>query len=195
MTRLSTKHVVLGLMVDRSTYGYRLARDVSDRLGFLAIGESSVYKLLERLEMDGWVEETGERTIGRTRRGAPRVLYRATDEGVEQFRRWLHAPSGRAIVRDELHAKLALSQPDDLPQLLRAVEEQMADAANDLASLTRPSLSASATDALPWDAVARMMLDDFKARSLEALVDWLGSVTEVIEQRIAQGGEASPRGE
>ena len=72
MGRLSTKHAVLGLMIDRPSYGYNLQQQIAERLGFLGLAESTVYKTLERLEQDGWVEEVGQKQVGGTRRGAPR---------------------------------------------------------------------------------------------------------------------------
>jgi len=193
MANLSTKHVVLGLMIERPSYGYGLQQQVSDRLGFLGLAESAIYKTIERLEADGWVEEVGEKQVGRTRRGAPRVLYRATPEGVAQFRTWMAEPSDRATVRDELHAKLALSDPTDLPQLLASAEAQARECLADLASIQRPALTTTDSGELPWPAVAGAMIDDFKARWLEVLVDWLDEVCRLIEDRIERGGAVGPR--
>lgn len=171
-------------MIDRPSYGYGLQQQVTERLGFLELAESAIYKTIERLEADGWVEEVGEKQAGRTRRGAPRVLYRATAEGTAQFRRWMEEPCDRAVVRDELHAKLALADPTDLPQLMHMADEQAQACLAELAALKRPPLASLAADA-PWSAVARVMTDDFKARWLESLIDWLNAICEVIEDRIA----------
>ena len=170
-------------MIDRPSYGYGLQQQITERLGFLELAESAIYKTIERLEADGWVEEVGEKQAGRTRRGAPRVLYRATPEGTEQFQRWMHEPCDRAVVRDELHAKLALADPTDLPQLLEMAEEQAQACLAELTALNRPPLATVTAD-IPWSAVARMMTDDFKARWLESLIDWLNAIAEVIEDRI-----------
>jgi DNA-binding PadR family transcriptional regulator len=193
MSRLSTKHVVLGLMIDRPSYGYRLQQQIGERLGFLGLAESAVYKTIERLEEDGWVEEVGERQVGRTRRGVPRVLYHATDEGVAQFKRWMAEPSDRTVLRDELQAKLVLSDPDDLPRLVEMAEAQARECLAELALLSRPSLATAATPDVPWDAAARMMVDDFKARWLEGLIDWLTSICEVMEERIQRSADLAPR--
>jgi DNA-binding PadR family transcriptional regulator len=184
MGRLSTKHAVLGLMIDRPSYGYNLQQQIGERLGFLGLAESTVYKTLERLELDGWVEEVGEKQAGRTRRGAPRVLYRATPEGVTHFKSWMAESSDRACLRDELQTKLALSDPDDLPRLLELAEAQSRECLDELMALARPSLSELATADVEWSIAARYMVDDFKARWLESLVDWLDGICEVMEERI-----------
>jgi DNA-binding PadR family transcriptional regulator len=184
MSKLSTKHVVLGLMIDRSSYGYGLQQQIAERLGFLGLAESAVYKTIERLEADGWIEEAGEKRVGRTRRGVPRILYRATPEGVVQFRDWMARPTDRSALRDELQAKLALSTPTDLPQLLRMAETQQQECLAELATLSRPGLASAGDADVQWSAAARMMVDDFKARWLESLVDWLTAICEVMEERI-----------
>ena len=94
MGRLSTKHAVLGLMIDRPSYGYNLQQQIAERLGFLGLAESTVYKTLERLEQDGWVEEVGQKQVGGTRRGAPRILYRATPDGVASWKSSRASASG-----------------------------------------------------------------------------------------------------
>ena len=92
--------------------------------------------------------------------------------------------SDRAVLRDELQAKLALSDPGDLPQLLAMAEEQARECLQELMALARPSLSELATADVEWELAARYMVDDFKARWLESLVDWLDGICEVMEERI-----------
>jgi DNA-binding PadR family transcriptional regulator len=121
---LSTKHVVLGLLIERQGYGYDLLQRARSRFGSLGLSENFVYRTLERLEQDGWIEETGDKSVGNTRRGAPRVMYRSTALGRDRFKEWIATPSERAVLRDDLQAKLNLSEPDDLPELLAVAERQ-----------------------------------------------------------------------
>lgn len=188
MAKLSTKHVVLGLVVERPGYGYSLQQRMSERLGFLDLAESAVYKTIARLEEDGLVEEARQGAGLGMRRGGQRILYQATDRGVDEFRSWMASPSDRAVLRDELQTKLALSNPRDLPQLLRAAEDQSRLCLADLEGLRRGSIGLAGTTSMPWPAAAQMMVDDFKARWLEAMVAWLDAICEVIEARIAQDG-------
>ena len=189
MSRLSTKHAVLGLMIDRPSYGYRLQQEVAERLGFLDLANSAIYKILERLEQDGLVEETGQTPVGRTRRGAPRVLYQATARGEKQFAQWIAQPSARGVLRDELQAKLAVSRVDDLPQLLAAAEQQTDMCIAELSRLKRPPVYAADGGEIPWPQLSSLMVDDFHARWLECLIGWLEALCEVLESRI----ESSPK--
>jgi len=192
MSGLSTRHVVLGLLVERPGYGYDLQQRIDARLGFLGLSESAVYKILERLEADGWIEETGARRIGATRRGAPRVMYRATSLGRERFRAWIAAPCERAVLRDELQAKLNVAEPDDLPELLAGAEAQARACLAELATLSRPALASVAEPEVPWRDAATMMVDDFRVRSLQTLVDWLDAICELMEERIRRASRSAP---
>jgi DNA-binding PadR family transcriptional regulator len=180
VSRLSTKHVVLGLLVERNSYGYALQQRVSERFGFLELADSAIYKTLERLAADGCVEEVSARRSGRN----ARVLYRATPRGVEEFESWMAHGTERPFLRDELHAKLALSGPEDLPNLLAAVEAQSQQCLADLAELgrqARPSVTASNVS---WNVTSLLLVDDFRARFLECMVDWLAVAAEAIQDEI-----------
>jgi DNA-binding PadR family transcriptional regulator len=184
MSGLSTRHIVLGLLVERPGYGYDLQQRIDARLEFLGLSESAVYKILERLEAEGWIEEAGERRIGATRRGAPRVMYRATSLGRERFKAWLAAPCERPLMRDELQAKLKVAEPRDLPDLLAVAEAQGHECLTELTALRRPVLARVAEPEVPWHDAATMMVDDYRLRSLQTLVDWLDAICDLLDERI-----------
>jgi DNA-binding PadR family transcriptional regulator len=188
---LSTKHVVLGLLIEQPGYGYDLLKRARSRFGYLGLSDNFVYKTLERLEEDGFIEERGDKSTGKTRRGAPRVMYRATPLGRENFKQWIATPSERAVLRDELQAKLNLSEPDDLPELLAVAEEQGRECVAELATLRRPVLATVAEPEVPWHHAAVMMVDDLNLRWLQALVDWLNAICELIEERIELTSESA----
>ncbi len=190
MSGLSTRHVVLGLLVERPGYGYDLQQRIGARLGFLNLSESAVYKILERLEREGWIEEMGRKEIGATRRGAPRVTYRATPLGRERFEQWMATPCERALLRDELQAKLNVADPRDLPELLAAAEAQGRECLAELATLQRPVLAQAIEPTVPWQDAATLMVDEFRLRYLQMLVDWLDAICELIEERIRSAPRA-----
>jgi len=180
VSRLSTKHVVLGLLVEHNSYGYALQQRVSERFGFLELADSAIYKTLERLEAEGCVEEVPRQRSARN----ARVLYRATARGCEEFESWMAQGSERPFLRDELHAKLALSGPEDLPKLLAAVEAQSQQCLADLAELGRQARPPVTASKVSWDVTSLLLVDDFRARFLECMVDWLAVAAEVIQDEI-----------
>ena len=168
-----------------------LQQRLDTHLGFLGLSETIVYKTLDRLEQDGLIEEIPGRRRARTRRGTERVIYRATPLGVQQFQAWIAQPSERAVLRDELQAKLIVVQPDCLPTLVDVAEAQERECLAELNALRRPSLARAASPEVPWREAAGMMVEDVTIRWLQCLVEWLGAICEVMEERIARSSVPS----
>lgn len=184
MSGLSGKYAVLGLLIERPGYGYDLQQRLDQRLGFLGLSGNAVYGMLDRLEESGWIEEDDRKRVRRTKRAAGRVTYRATPLGRQRFSAWIATPSQRAVLRDELQAKLVLVQPDDLPSLLAVAEAQERDCLAELHGLGRPALAQAASPDVPWQEASVMMVDDVNIRWLQCLVDWLSAICEVMDERI-----------
>lgn len=184
---LSTKHVVLGLLIERPGYGYELQQRINDRFGFLGLSERAVYGVLDRLDDDGWIEQIGIKQAGKTRRGSPRVIYAATPGGSEEFSRWIGEPCEIGVVREEVHVKVVLSQPPDWPrviELTEKLEQACLTAMRELQEADSPSLDELANPALPWEKVAAVLVDDAECTRLQGMIDWLQRVRTVVRHRI-----------
>ncbi|MDW5597119.1 PadR family transcriptional regulator [Conexibacter stalactiti] len=186
---LSTNHVVLGLVIDRPGYGYELQQRLDDRLGFLGLSDTVVYRVLDRLEHDDQIVESGPKSFGATRRGSPRVMYVATERGRSEFRRWMREPCERALVRDELHAKLVLAEPGDIGHLMTQVIAQERLCVEELTSLTRAPLRDLVGVDVPWPSVASVLIDEARAIRLQGTIDWLQRVRAVLERRASASSE------
>jgi len=189
---LSTKHVVLGLLLERPGYGYDLQQRMDDRFSFLQLSETAIYRLLDSLQRDGYIEESGRKVIGGTRRGSPRVTYAPTDAGTAEFQQWMAQPCTTTAVRDALHAKLILSDADDLPQLVEQVMHQERETLAELATFQQPPASDAASGEVPWGTVAAMLVNDAHARRLQATISWLQQVRTVLRARIAEHERTTP---
>jgi len=124
--------------------------------------------------------------------GAPRVIYEATPQGLERFEDWMATGSTMSPLREELHLKLALSQPRNLPRLIQLTYEQ------EQACLERleQHLGGAAFDDLlastpPWSAVASVMVRDADVAHLQATVEWLRRIREAM--RWMQARPEAPR--
>lgn len=112
---------MLGLVIERPDRGFSLERRLAERFGPARFAYSTAYSALRRLQKDGLVRavqadpsaaDTGE------------VVYEATPEGVEHFRHWVRAPTSMPVLREELHARIALCEPRDLPCLIDVVHSE-----------------------------------------------------------------------
>jgi DNA-binding PadR family transcriptional regulator len=184
---MSVKYAVLGLLVQRRGYGYDLVQRFEEQVGSAwQLNAGAIYVALDKLEQEGLVRpvpspDGAPPTRRRTMRGAPRVTYEATREGVERFEDWMATGSSRSPLREELHLKLALSQPRNLPRLIELTYEQEQDC---LERLERHRERDGVEDLLaspqPWATVASVMVRDAEVAQLQATVEWLRRVREAM---------------
>jgi len=184
---MSVKYAVLGLLVQRKGYGYDLVQRFEEQVGpAWQLNAGAVYVALDKLEQDGLVRPVpggdGEPlTRRRTVRGAPRVVYEPTETGVARFEEWMANSSTMAPLREELHLKLALSGPRNLPRLIEMTVEQERVC---LARLEEHVSSRSYEELLgapqAWPALASVMVRDAEIAHLQATVEWLRKIREAM---------------
>jgi DNA-binding PadR family transcriptional regulator len=184
---MSVKYAVLGLLVQRRGYGYDLVQRFEEQVGpAWQLNAGAIYVALDKLEQEGLVRpvptpDGTATTRRRTMRGAPRVTYEATREGVERFEDWMATSSPRSPMREELHLKLALSQQRNLPRLIALTIEQEQAC---LERLERHREVGRMEDLLataqPWSTIASVMVRDAEVAQLQATVEWLRRIREAM---------------
>lgn len=183
---MSMKYAVLGLLVQRRGYGYDLVQRFEEQVGSAwQLNAGAIYVALDKLEQEGLArplasEDDVRPVRRRTVRGAPRVIYEATTAGVERFDQWMAHGSSMSPMREELHLKLALSQPRNLPRLIELTREQEQAC---LERLEQYLGEASFEELLQradesWSAVASVMVRDAEVAHLQATVEWLRRIRE-----------------
>jgi DNA-binding PadR family transcriptional regulator len=85
---------VLGLILERSSYGYELVYRLERRYGDVLRVSSSwqIYAALNALEKAGFIERVDQQQkleAQRTKSRQPKIKYRATGAGIEAFKGWL----------------------------------------------------------------------------------------------------------
>lgn len=116
---LSASMAILGLVIQEADTAAGVGVRLVERFPRARWSRSVAHNDLPSLARQGLVRLV--------QRGAKPSLdrYEATDDGVEQFQRWLRASSaGPPMLRDSLSAKLAFSEERDLPGLLDAIREE-----------------------------------------------------------------------
>jgi DNA-binding PadR family transcriptional regulator len=116
---LSAGEAVLGLVIEQPDHGFSLERRLQERFATARFAYSTAYSALRRLQKDGLV-----RVVASDQAAADEVTYEATQKGVEHFREWVRASSSAPVSREELHAKIALCEPRDLPRVIDAVHAE-----------------------------------------------------------------------
>ncbi len=188
---MSAKHAVLGLVIERPGYGYQLAQRLDERFGSSGFAPSGVYSALDQLTRDDFVRSAGEFGPGPARRAAPRTIYEATEEGVEHFESWMLDPSPAPPLRDELHMKIALCRPRNVPRLIEAVAGQEVVCLGRLQDLKRrgeePVFSRD------WSSLMGTLATEAEVAFWKARIEWLQNARELLEQ-LREEHEASRAG-
>jgi DNA-binding PadR family transcriptional regulator len=117
-TGVSAGELVLGLLIQHPDHCFSLEVRLRTRFASAQFSATTAYNAVKRLEKDGLVRAVD---AGPDR---PYVIYEATPEGVEHLRNWVRAPTSAPLLREELHAKVALCEPRDLPRLIEIVYSQ-----------------------------------------------------------------------
>jgi DNA-binding PadR family transcriptional regulator len=116
---------VLGLVIKQPDHRFSLERRLQELFRSAQLSTTTAYGAIDWLEEEGYVRPAangGPRSADSARKG----IYEATPAGVEHFRDWLRGPCSAPVLREELHARIALCEPRDLPHLIDVVyvEEQ-----------------------------------------------------------------------
>jgi DNA-binding PadR family transcriptional regulator len=185
---MSVKYAVLGLLAQRRGYGYDLVQRFEEQVGpAWQLNAGAIYVALDKLEQEGLVRPLaaadGDAPAARRRtaRGAPRVIYEATPDGLERFEDWMATRSSMSPLREELHLKLALSAPRNLPRLIELTYEQEEACLERLEQyLGGRSFEELLACAQPWSGIASVMVRDAEIAHLQATVEWLRRVREAM---------------
>ena len=179
---MSAKHAVLGLVIERPGYGYQLAQRLEERFGASGFAPSGVYSALDQLSRDELVRSAGEMGAGPARRAAPRTIYEATAEGVDHFEHWMLASSPTPPLRDDLHMKIALCRPRNVPRLIDMVYGQELACLGRLRDLNRLAEEDRVRGSREWSILMRVLARDAEVAFWNARIEWLQSARELLEQ-------------
>lgn len=191
---MSAKYAVLGLVIERPGYGYQLAQRLEERFGSSCFAPSGVYSALDQLSRDELVRAAGELGPGPARRSAPRMIYEATERGVERFEAWILGSSPTPPLRDELHMKIAMCRPGNLPRLIDLVYGQELACIGRLRDLTQGSQSRGAEppagvanaqragESQDWSRLMRALTRDAEIALWKARIEWLQSAKELLRR-------------
>ena len=139
---MSTRHALLGLLLDHQAYPYELADRLRQRLGpAWDVNSGQLYQAVKSLQRDGLIE----RVHGSSREREDRHVFAITGEGVTELDRWLGKEAGVRLSRRPLLAQITFAGPERLREAMEKVD------AYELQCAERLSEIASLRDALPAD--------------------------------------------
>jgi DNA-binding PadR family transcriptional regulator len=100
---VALEHAILVALAERASTGYDLARRFDKSIGqFWTATHQQVYKVLGRMESDGWVGSTHIAQEGRP----DKKVYDLTEAGRDELAEWISRPAAPEATRSELAVKI-----------------------------------------------------------------------------------------
>ncbi|NLU68765.1 PadR family transcriptional regulator [Streptomyces sp. HNM0574] len=116
---MALEHAILVSLLEKPGSGYELARRFDRSIGyFWTATHQQIYRVLKRMESDGWV---AAREVAQQAR-PDKKEFSVAAPGRESLARWLHEPIEPESVRHELAVKIRGAAFDDPAALIREVE-------------------------------------------------------------------------
>ncbi|MFD7334487.1 PadR family transcriptional regulator [Streptomyces violascens] len=115
---MALEHAILVSLLEKPGSGYELARRFDRSIGyFWAATHQQIYRILKRMENDGWIDA---REVAQQSR-PDKKEYSVASPGRAALSRWLHEPIEPESVRHELAVKIRGAAFDDPAALLDEV--------------------------------------------------------------------------
>ncbi|WP_306338619.1 PadR family transcriptional regulator [Streptomyces sp. KL118A] len=149
---MALEHAILVSLLEKPGSGYELARRFDRSIGyFWAATHQQIYRVLKRMEGDGWIDV---REVVQQDR-PDKKEYSVASLGRAALSRWLHEPIEPESVRHELAVKIRGAAFDDPVALIHEVERHRQTHADRLAHY----LAGERRDFTGPDAPVREALD------------------------------------
>ena len=126
---MALEHAILVSLAERACSGYDLARRFDKSIGqFWSATHQQIYKVLGRMEADGWVTASVVAQDGRP----DKKVYDLTARGRAELADWLNRPSDVDVARSEIAVKIRGASHGKPRRLAREVRRHRAEHAERL---------------------------------------------------------------
>jgi DNA-binding PadR family transcriptional regulator len=189
--------VILGLLAEEPSGSYQLDRRLAERFGSVGYANGMAKQTLKRLSKAGLVRPVDTDADVELPPGVSRaeaIVYEPTSAGIGHFRRWMWASIAAPPVREELHAKIALCQPTDMPRMIALVREAVAVCAGKLQDLNvEAQARRKRADPERWSSRMDVIVTGGDQAWWESRIKWLQGVRVYLEQewQVYQAGAHS----
>jgi DNA-binding PadR family transcriptional regulator len=100
---MALEHAILVALAEKASTGYDLARRFDKSIGqFWTATHQQVYKVLARMEANGWIAATHVAQDGRP----DKKVYDLTADGRDELRSWIAQPAEPEATRSDLAVKI-----------------------------------------------------------------------------------------
>jgi DNA-binding PadR family transcriptional regulator len=184
---MSTVHAVLWVLAEGDCHGYEIAARLADRVGTGPYNSGQIHQALELIERKGWAIADADVLPSRARRE-----FSITPAGRREFMHWLSRPipAGRAQ-RDDVVLKMVFLAQQDLPRLIRLLDDRKREYMRRLAALQREPISRRSAKEL----IRSLVRDRFRFQD-ETEVEWIERCSAELrawQEPVVKGAKVSDR--
>lgn len=176
--RSSVAWAVLGLVIERPSYGWELVQRFSRTYGEMVALSSSkqIYTALDALIRRSLIEESSDPTLHPTPARRPKPCYRATEEGVHAYEEWLLIQVEEERQRQRVFARqLAMLEPEMALDVIDRYEAECLTDAEELAPAQTER-----------ESLASRLADQDEQLALEAKLSWIRYAREELADLLQQ---------
>jgi|HubBroStandDraft_3_1064219.scaffolds.fasta_scaffold55619_2 DNA-binding PadR family transcriptional regulator len=183
------RELVLGLLVEEPANCYQLDRRLARRFSSAGYTNGTARQAIKRLVEEKLVRIVDDELPIAGGPNSRAMLYEATARGIEHFERWMWAAISTPPVREELHAKVALCRPGDLPRMIVVVREAESVCTGMLQSLnSRVRSRRYALDEDDFRARMDLVVSSGDQAWWESRIKWLQKVRVYLEDEQERHG-------
>ena len=181
---MALEHALLVALREQPASGLDLARRFERSIGhFWHATHQQIYRVLARMDSDGWVSVTEVAQSGRP----DKKVYAVSSTGRDVLAAWLAAPTPPEPLRSELAVKMRGAAFGDRAAVLDVVRANLADHQVRLAHYEQLEKRDYAPDSHPPESLTGHQLDQFLVlrggvRTERFWVDWLTEYLQAHEQ-------------
>jgi DNA-binding PadR family transcriptional regulator len=192
--RSSGVWLVLALVIEQPSHGYEISRRYERRFGsFQSMSVPRVYAALDRLRDGGMIEPIALKPVKPARKQhLMRRSYRATDAGVQAYRRWVAEQMRDDPQRPQLLARIASVGVLGIDAVLDVIDCYERECMEELRALPTDSEPLERGRSSLEELTESLVIDQ-QRRELRARHDWAVHARQIMEahrQRLAaESGE------
>ena len=173
---LSVEYILLGIIQKQPIHAYDLSKILSTQEDFRIIwhfNQSQLYAILDKIEKNGLIQSkiiSGD--------AFPfKKVYSLTNFGSDMFQQWIMEPVQQPrMLRSDFLAKLYFLKDEPQSQFSSVVEKQIVICEKWLLDYQKRKEMISSESVYP------QIVFDFRIKSLEAMIAWLRSCMDLVQQ-------------
>lgn len=180
------KYAILGLLQYKDMHGYRIKEHIEGNFGHMwSVNYGQIYPNLKKLSNEGLIRMT--RVVQNDEKGPPRKLYSITEEGRQEFQRWLHSsPEKAMLLRDPFLMRFVFFGFGDPERAVELIDEQLIQ--------YRSALKHREQNLERWQksSIFVKLIAELGVSLNEVFLEWLDHAREEIE-KVTQEDEVLSR--